>query len=293
MAVKSSYKIPVNLDSSYLDVEIPIELGGKSNKSIPLKSMMFGVISILILFFMIDKTFIREGDIGQKFIFTLVWLFATFIVCGYDPTHRLNMELIPILLNYMSKHYRHVKTRSFDNANDFFSIVGIKNVDNSGIIYFADGTYGICCLVVGSASLLLFDEDRISIIERVEKFYKRLEIDSELIFITKKEAQHVTKQIIAINDLNNNLICDDPDARILLNEQYRTLRNHIGKSFRSTHQYLIIKSDNMEALNKSCAIIENEFKSSDRVFKQCVKLGKDSILDVLASIYTGREVGDE
>ena len=59
----------------------------------------------------------------------------------------------------------------------------------------------------------------------------------------------------------------------------------VGGKFFSTHQYLIIKSPNMDALEAAHTTLASEVENSSRMFKRCVKLNEDATYQMLASLY--------
>jgi hypothetical protein len=185
-------------------------------------------------------------------------------------------------------------TRRASNAIPFYSIVGIKKdgIDKkTGMISWEDGTYGFMYRVVGSASILLFDADKIAIIDRVDSFYRKMDTESEIIFLTTKSAQPVYKQVSALKETYDNLQDDDPDLRALANEQFGVLKNYVGGSFRATHQYMIIKGDNKEALSKTKAVVQSELENSSLMIKRCVPLKYNDIISVLQLVYRGKDGG--
>ena len=66
-------------------------------------------------------------------------------------------------------------------------------------------------------------------------------------------------------------------------------KNVVGGSFRSIHQYLIIKADNTEALTVAKNMLQSEVENSSYMFKQCTALFGDDIYDVFRTIYKGKE----
>ena len=84
---------------------------------------------------------------------------------------------------------------------------------------------------------------------------------------------------------------DDPDLKMLANEQFGVLKNYVGGSFRAIHQYMIIKSDNMEELKKSKAVLQSELENSTLMIKRCVPLYYDDIINVLQLVYRGKDGG--
>ncbi len=181
-------------------------------------------------------------------------------------------------------------TRNNAPAKDFYQIAGIEDIDGEkGLITFSDGTYGYMYRVVGTGSVLLFDEDRKAILDRVDSFYRKMKPEYEMIFITSKEAQKVYRQVAAMKRRYDSLAPDDDELRALADTEYRVLKNYVGGSFRSIHQYLILKADNAEALIVAKNMLQSEVENSTMMFKQCTALFGDDIYEVLRTIYKGKE----
>lgn len=292
---KQVYKIPADLNASYGDMEIALQnKDGIGVKPLPIKVILTYIASIVICFYVCTHTFIAAGSFLQIALFVVLWIIMTLLLASYDATKRMQMELIPTLFNYIPKANRTVITRTHSPANDFYSIVGITDIDytvdkDTGLIVWADGTYGYCYRVVGSASILLFDADKNAIINRVDMFYRKIGTDSECIFITSKEAQKVYRQIANLKRRYDRLDTDDEDLLACADEQFHILRDYVGKSFKSIHQYLIIKADNQEALLRSRTVLQSEVENSSLMIKQCIPLDSDDTNELLRIIYRGKE----
>lgn len=292
---KESYKIPCGLDATYLDMEIALQSSdGIGVRPLSMKVILVYLLSGLGCIWMVMNGFVRFGTIVQKILFVVLWIAITMLLVKTDGTHRMSFVMIPTLITYLQKSTRRILTRKDNSAIPFYSIVGIKKdgIDRkTGLISWADGTYGFMYRVVGSASILLFDADKVAIIDRVDSFYRKMNTDSEVIFLTTKSAQAVYKQVQSLKKLYDNLQDDDPDLKMLANEQFGVLKNYVGGSFRAIHQYMIIKSDNMEELKKSKAVLQSELENSTLMIKRCVPLYYDDIINVLQLVYRGKDGG--
>lgn len=288
---KEIYKIPDSLDKSMGDMEISLKTSsGIGVRPTPIKLILAYIGSFLFLFLLVTKTFISHGGLGLIILFSILWAAMTVLLLKRDITDVSQAGLVVTMINYLPKRSRHVITRTTARANDFYSIVGIEDVgETNGLITFVDGSYGYMYRVVGSASLLLFDDDKNAILDRVDSFYRKMKTDYELIFITTRESQAIYKQIASLSDRYNSLKVDDPDLMAVANMEYYYLRDHVGGSYRSIHQYLIIKADNTEALLVGKNLLQSEVENSFMMFKQCVALFSDDIYDVLRTIYRGKE----
>ena len=141
--------------------------------------------------------------------------------------------------------------------------------------------------VVGSASRLLFDQDRDAILNRNDRFYRKLEPGVEWVFITTKEPQRVYAQVAALEKRNQALPLEarDPELVALMDEQYESLRSYVGSSFFSIHQYLILIARNEEELRKAHNLLDSEAADSSLMFKQVSMLTYDETIDLLATHY--------
>lgn len=287
---KMSYKIPTSLNKSHLDTEIALKnQDGIGLKPVSLKVIFFYVISIFVFFWFVSATFMDSLNLFLKIIFGIVWLLMTGLLAKYTPTKEMQLTLVTSYLNYMPKRNRVIYTRSTSNANDFYNLLGIESIDDEGLVKYIDGSVAYFYRVVGSGSVLLFDADRDSILDRVDAFYMKFPIETEIITMTTKESQKIYRQKQALKERYDNLMYDDPDLRGLLEEQFEVLKNHIGQEFKSIHQYWILKSGNVETLNIAQNHLRGEVESSAKMIRLCTPLYRDDILECLGSIYKGRE----
>lgn len=288
---KDVYKIPDTLDKSMGDMQISLQSAdGVGVKPMPIKIILMWVCSAILWFLCVAKTFIGSGGIAAIVIFTALWFGMTALLLARDKTGVPQAALVVSMLNYLPKSMRYAITRNNAPAKDFYQIAGIEDIDGEkGLITFSDGTYGYMYRVVGTGSVLLFDEDRKAILDRVDSFYRKMKPEYEMIFITSKEAQKVCRQVAAMKRRYDNLAPDDDELRALADTEYRVLKNYVGGSFRSIHQYLILKADNAEALIVAKNMLQSEVENSTMMFKQCTALFGDDIYEVLRTIYKGKE----
>lgn len=284
---KDSYHVPYGLAQSYGDMTISLNSkDGSVGKVLPMMVVLSYVISFLACLFCITKTFIGSmSSPPQKIIFVILWIALTIVLTSYDGTRRMNMQRIMTLLEYLPKSARYLYTRRQRDATPFYNVVGIKDIEDDGLVVYEDGQYGYWYRVVGSASILLFESDRDAIITRVDNFYRKWEIDSEISFVTAKEAQKVYRQVANLTRRYENLKNDDKDLRALAEEQFTVLKEHVGQEFKSIHQYMLIRAKNLEALRVGTAIVQSEVENSALMIKQCVPLEKEDVELLLASIY--------
>lgn len=288
---KEIYKIPDTLDKSVGDMEIALQsANGVGVRPIPIKIILCYVVSIVVWFYIVAKSFISDGGVGLILLFTAFWFGLTALLLRRDKTGIPQYSLLVSMLNYLPKNMRNVSTRSTSNATDFYRIFGVDAIDaDKGLITFTDGSYGYMYQVVGSGSVLLFEEDRNAILERVDKFYRKIDTECELIFITCKEAQKVYRQVAKLKQRYDKLDFDDDELRAVADMEYVYLKDIVGSAFRSIHQYLILKAENTEALVRARNTLQGEIENSSYVFKQCTALFGNDLYDVFRRIYRGKE----
>lgn len=286
---KQSYKIPDTLDKSFLDTEIAIKNDdGIGIRPTSLKVILSFLVSVLLCFWIVSKSFISAGSVPEKILFAIIWFALTVVLLREDRTGQMQFMMVPTFFNYLFKSNRVVLTRSTAYANAFYGIVGISDINlDTGLITYNDGTYGYMYRVVGSGSVLLFDEDRDAILNRVDSFYRKMKTDYEIIFLTAKESQKVYRQVANLKKRYDKL--DDDELKAVADMEYDYLKNYVGGSFRSTHQYMIIKADNKEALMTGKNMLQSEVENSTLMIKQCTALFGEDLYNVLRSVYKGKE----
>lgn len=286
---KQSYKIPDTLDKSFLDTEIAIKNDdGIGIRPTSLKVILSFLVSVLLCFWIVSKSFISAGSVPEKILFAILWFALTVVLLREDRTGQMQFMMVPTFFNYLFKSNRVVLTRSTAYANAFYGIVGISDINlDTGLITYSDGTYGYMYRVVGSGSVLLFDEDRDAILNRVDSFYRKMKTDYEIIFLTAKESQKVYRQVANLKKRYDKL--DDDELKAVADMEYDYLKNYVGGSFRSTHQYMIIKADNKEALMTGKNMLQSEVENSTLMIKQCTALFGEDLYNVLRLVYKGKE----
>ncbi len=288
---KQAYKIPADLNSSAADMEIAIQgKDGVGVKPLPVKIILTYIASVILCFFVCTKTVVADGSVPQIILFVILWGIMTLVLAKTDSTKRMQVQTIPTLINYIPRSSRRVITRTSQPATAFYNIAGIRDINkDTGLIEFMDGTYGYWYRVVGTASILLFDEDRTAILDRVDSFYRKLAPDCEVCFVTTKSAQTVYRQARNLKMRYDRLESRDPDLKACAQEQFDVLKNYVGGSFRSIHQYMVIKGDNREALTRCKNVIQSEAENSSLMFKQCIPMYYEDLTTVLQIIYGGRQ----
>lgn len=285
---KERYIVPVSLDRTILDHELTLSSNAMRLKPLPMKVIFAYIGSIMVLMWLLTGTPLKGASFGYLVLISVWWIAATAYFAAYSKTKEMRGEMIMALIDYLPKTARKVLTRSDSSPGQFHSIVGIKDVDEkTGFITYADGMVGQAYAVVGSASCLLFDQDRDAILNRNDRFYRKLEPGVEWVFITTKEPQRVHTQIATLEKRNRRLSpkARDPELVALMDEQYQSLKSYVGASFFSIHQYLILIARNEEDLRKAHNLLDSEAGDSSLMFKEVTMLTYDETMDLLRTHY--------
>lgn len=291
---KPSYKVPASLDASFLDMEIALQSDqGVGLKPLPVKVIMFWVFSALLFFYLCMNSFLSDAGAGWCILCGIFWVLLSILLGKHDASRRMGVQLVPVLLSYMQSGAKKILTRRTELAAPFEGLIGVDSIEEDGLVCHLDGTYTYWFQVVGSASVLLFDEDRTAILDRVAAFWQKIDVDVEIGFQTSKEPQRIHNQLVALADTYNALDFHSDDIDLLVMEQEDILRNFIGRAFKSVHQYMFIKGDNREALQAGVNVVASEVENSSLMFKRCIPMLKDDVLEFMASVYQQGNGGDD
>lgn len=286
MAVKQSYGIRASLNRNILDYEIP--LGG--SVFIPTKSLLFQLGSVLALLWVVTSSWVSSSGPILITLVVLWWIIASLYLGKPNKTKELNISTVPAALEYAQPANRRIVSRSYSEAGPFYSVSLMQDIDETGFITFHDGSFGQMYHVVGSGSILLFEEDKQQILRRVDAFWRKVDVEEEYIFLTTKEPQRVDSQIAYVGQLNAQLQFRTPELFDLLEERLVLLRDHVGGNYNSIHQYLMIKSSNRESLRKAHQRLMNEAYDSSLVFTKVDMLDQDEAIAVLQTVYQSGRV---
>lgn len=289
---KRIYQIPTGLNHTFLDIEIGIKSdGGVGLHPVPLRTIFAFIGSGTLCYWLVANVFRGSGSIGLTIVFVIFWIMMTFLLFKPDRSGDMNVYRVPALFRYLAPGAKQTICRSSSPALPFYQLSQLMSVDDeSGMIHFIDDSVGYVYRVTGSASVLLFDEDRDAIIDRADSFYRNMKSGYELIFLTTRKAQDVTRQVHAmtkrIETLKNN---EDAELLALARSERDTLSDYVGGKYRSIHQFLIIKAKNEEALEEGKGMLEAEVQNSTLMFKRVVSLYDEALLDVFATVFKGKE----
>jgi len=283
--VKSAYKIPVSIDRSRLDHKITLQAFQLKSKPISIKSILYWVLFVFVTAWIVLQSPLSAAP-WIVLVLLVIWMSITAAVLGKQTkTGDMKFMQIPALLDYIPTRKRRVMTRTNSKPYGFLSIVGIKDVEASGILRYVDGEVGQMYSVVGSASALLFEGDRNAIVRRVDSFHQKIDSGTSWCYLTTKESQRVFQQIAAVEHQNRSLRHRDPELLALEREKLDVLVNKVGGQFSSLHQYLLVRASNMKELKAAHRILRAERENSSLMFRRCELLNGADALEVLRSVY--------
>ena len=287
--MEKRYHIPTSLDVNMMSKTITLF----KNQSAPIKaSLLFeGIGAFMSVCWFLSLPIIKSGSFMIKMTMVACFAGLFYLIFVPDATGIIKADMVPAAINYFFKPInRKIVVRQNRPANGMMILSDIDYIENhTGLIHFLDGTVGFAYSVVGNASRLLFDQDQELILERVDRWYRKMGRNYEFIYITDREAQSVTNQINSLKERYAKLDVDDDDLNAIANMNYRFLDRVVGSTFKSVNQYLIIKADNGESLMRAKATLINEVADSALVFNRCEALMKPQIERLLGKIFQGRE----
>jgi hypothetical protein len=295
MALKQSYGVRTPMLANSLDSEITLQKDGVGLRPLPVKFVLITIGSFCLMLKLITSDTIAVGSIPQKVIFVVLWLAMTVMLFFQSKTQQLNCRMLVSLLGYLSipgNRVLHTRKLDPDAVLNMIDITNIKRIDDNGLIHFADKQLGYMYRITGNASVLLFEQDRNSILNRTDTFYRTLEPDISMIYLTLKEPQRVYQQAAAIKRRHNALTVHDDDLTKLANNQLKMLRETVGHKFKSVHQYLILKAPNADALLSAKQALQTELNQSAMWIRKCVPLDMPEIVEQLAVAYSSPKPGD-
>lgn len=269
---KTRFKIPTTLDVSYFDMEFNVKSknGVGLNKPVSAKVILFTLLSAFGWFYLVFQSFIGKGGIPIVIGFTIGWVILSFLLIKSDKTDRTGLELVFSMINYLPKSGRYVPVRMSDRVYPLQHLLNVRTVDpEDGRIHFLDGHIGHCYHVVGSASALMFEQDKQTILDKVDSFYRKLPVSVEVIYDTVYEGHSVDEQLSAVKETKKNLKSNSKGLHALLKEQHDILKYAINNNqgLTSLHQYLVVRAPNEAALTEFENLLIGDVEGDGLMFR--------------------------
>lgn len=287
---KRNYSIPYTLDSSYLDMEIAVQNdSGLGFRPFPIKTILLVLLGVLSCFLLVSKTFIANGTIIQKGIFILLWIGLCLLLLTTNKQKQIGLEKITSLMMYMNPDSRFISTRAVDNANNVVKICGYDSIDEDGTINYTDNSVGVVFDIIGNASILLFDDHKNAILDRVDNHYRKMKPGTTYQFITRKEPQNVYLQVASIDERHNEMTVYDEDLEAMFATNKYVISELVGQRFKSLHQYLIIQAPNKEELDLALNVFFSEVENSELMLKYAAQLDRNEVIEFMTPIYGSKK----
>ncbi|MGX1195860.1 hypothetical protein [Metabacillus sp. SLBN-84] len=250
---KTRFKIPTSLDVSYFDMEFNVKSknGVGLNRPVSAKTILFTLLAAFGWFYLVFQSFIGKGGIPIIIGFTIAWVILSVLLVRADKTNRTGLELVLSMINYLPKSGRYVPVRMSDTVYPLQYLLNVRDVDpEDGRIHFLDGQVGHCYHIVGSASALMFEQDKQMILNKVDAFYRKLPVGVEVIYDTVYEGHSVDEQLEAVKEAKKALVVKSKGLNALLKEQHDILKYAINNNqgLTSLHQYLVVRAPSDAAL---------------------------------------------
>lgn len=289
---KERFKIPTTLDRNYFDIEFSLKTknGVGFEKPVTAKVIVSSILAAFGLVYIVFQSFISKGGIPVIIGFSIAWIAMTGILIKSDKTKRMGLELIISAMNYIPRSGRHVATRMTDIIGPLQRLYNMKGIDEEdGRIYYLDGSIGYVYHIVGSASALMFEGDKNTIINKVDSFYKKLAVDVDVIFDTVYEGHDVTDQIASVRQDIANLNSNSPGLRALLREEHDILDVAINQqsTLTSLHQYLVVKANDEQDLQSFENLLFGDVQHDGLMFRVARPLGFDESVRYFRKVLNG------
>ena len=237
LMVKQAYKIPTNIHNSRLDNEIRLSTNDNSleSKPISLRSLMIYILSGFALAWTMKNTFMVHAMLPVQILFGLVWVLITYLLGRYEKTKELGYMRVIGLFEYLNPARRRVPPRLSDDADLFANLIGVDVLEEEVLghkqlfLKMQDGSVGIVYRVVGSGSVLLFEDDKNRILTETANYYAKLKPEWTHWKLTSHEAQKVDTQLEAVR-MKRTWWDEELDKDILerLDEQEAILKEVVG-----------------------------------------------------------------
>lgn len=269
---KKRFKIPATLDVTYFDMEFSLKSknGVGINKPISAKVILFTLLAAFAWFYLVFQSFIGKGGVPVIIGFTIAWIILSILLVRADKTSRMGLELVMSMINYLPKSGRYIPVRMSDTVYPLQALLNIKTIDpEDGRIHFLDGQIGHCYHIVGSASSLMFEQDKQTILDKVDSFYRKLPVGVEVIYDTVYEGHSVDEQLESVKEDKQNLKIKSKGLNVLLKEQHDILKYAINNNqgLTSLHQYLVVRAPSEAALGEFENLLIGDVEGDGLMFR--------------------------
>lgn len=304
--MKKSYKIPQPLGMSKFDKQIAIV----SNRDlgiypVKVRTILIIVFSVVAYFIIIMFSILSGASFLTKLVFTLGYIILACLFTMEDATGLAGYERLFAVPHYISKQYKEVYTRKHNDASGMVNILNSPaelddgeaiNRNNGNEEYFItdDGVvkfkgsmkgYAVFYEITGSASQLLFDDDKEDIIDAVDNFYRKFDGIYQFGIQTSKSAQKTNVQVNYMRIKKNRLKVQRLTELEKMAQSNIDTLERVAKIHNAIHQYGFVTASNLEQLQAGMGLVESEAAKSDLVFKRARRLSRDETIEAMAGVY--------
>lgn len=272
---KQGYKIPASLDQTHLDRVISISNNPNSPIGlISLKTIVAYLGTAALIGVCWKLGMFKGNSIGFNIIYIiLVFLFVSRLI-NTTKTGELAYNNLYAITDYLPKRMRLLSTTRNSSVDAFYKLYGIASIDDTnGNIRYKNGDYGTLLAVSGTGSILVFDEDKESILDANDAFWRKIDVGMYISEITIKEGQKVDLQLGNYQRRWNNLSATKMDPNVknligdLMDAEVSVLADDIAVNYKSIHQYWLLRTQDKETLDSLKIIIKGEVDNSGLVIR--------------------------
>lgn len=274
----TSFKLPYGLNNSFWDMSINISSDNNAirlKRQITLAVLIIFLLGVVFWFLILAQTLFNfsQGGILQTILWSVGYFWLLFLLCTPTATKQIGANFFVSTITYAIKSDRKVGTRAFEGLGPLQALVGIKGLTKEGTIVFDTNEVGHIYELIGNASVLMFDEDRGSVLNGTRNFYRRINPSISLTYDTITSPQKTNVQIKNMKDEAQGLAFDSPNLKLLNQKESNVLRDWVGKEFKSIHQYVIVRAKNTDNLRDFDDWLQAQLSSSSNYLKDYRLLG--------------------
>lgn len=304
---KEVYKIPYTVDNIRLRALVSLKVGNFGPKNQVFVYQIVGWLGItLATAALIYMTPIKYSLIWGVPIF-LAAFFLGYIALKTQPNGLPGYRWMKPTFNYMlsknDRYFEHVpntgvkmvrnrkrkiETQFAPALQKMRSITDVDAISGEDFIGFQNGDVGAMFRVSGFTSLVILDQEMDQVIEAIEKWFNSLDPATSWVLITDHSNQRVINQQEHIRELaqqwkNQPGPTPEPIA-LLLKNRYREL-SLVSKRYKSSQQYLMLRTDGVDTLDKEIAQLQSSSRAG--MLKSVEMMSGDDALKVMHNVMYG------
>lgn len=299
--VRNSYRLPFGLSVKQWDISLlPQSSSGlfSLKRPVTLKVLIIFLLSILVYLGVLFKSPLVHGGILPIIMWSVGYFGLVVLLCMSTKTKQIGFDWILPSIYYIFGIRRNVQTRSINAVGSVLDVVSVEGITNDNYVLFDNNEIGEVFEVVGYASILMFKSDLDSVIDSADGFIRNITQGINLTYDTQQAPQRVDLQVSAMRERLKNLnakyhghIPVGLHNAMVLN--HRVLTSYVGEQFKSTHQYLIVRSPNKDLLDAfdqwlNSQLEGNYIRSVRRLEDD--EIGKGELTNYFNSVFSVKDV---